>query len=115
VFENETSASSEWLPEKRKTLTRTIPLLLIGLLIFVAYLYFFVDIPEMLITIQQIDIFYYSLAVAVLLLNMVAYSLTWQYLLHPLSMKVSFKKTLLITWVGTFVHISFVRKRATEP
>jgi len=104
VFENQASASSEWLPEKRKTLTRTIPLLLIGLLIFVAYLYFFVDIPEMLITIQQIDIFYYSLAVAVLLLNMLAYSLTWQYLLRPLSMKVSFKKTLLITWVGTFVE-----------
>jgi uncharacterized protein (TIRG00374 family) len=104
VFETDTSESSEWLPEKRKTLTRTIPLLLIGLLIFVAYLYFFVDIPEMLTTIQQIDIFYYSLAVAVLLLNMLAYSLTWQYLLRPLSMKVSFKKTLLITWVGTFVE-----------
>ncbi len=104
MVETDTSVSSAWLPEKRKTIRRTAPLLLIGLLIFVAYLYFFVDIPEMLITIQQIDIFYYSLAVAVLLLNLLAYSLTWQCLLRSLSINVSFKKTLLITWVGAFVE-----------
>jgi len=104
VVETDASVSSTWLPEKRKTIRRTAPLLLIGLLIFVAYLYFFVDIPEMLITIQQIDIFYYSLAVAVLLLNLLAYSLTWQCLLRSLSINVSFKKTLLITWVGAFVE-----------
>ena len=104
MVETDASVSSEWLPEKRKIIRRTAPLLLIGLLIFVAYLYFFVDIPEMLITIQQIDIFYYSLAIAVLLINMLAYSLTWQYLLRPLSIKVAFKKTLLITWVGAFVE-----------
>ena len=104
MVETDASVSSEWLPEKRKIIRRTAPLLLIGLLIFVAYLYFFVDIPEMLITIQQIDIFYYSLAIAGVLLNMLAYSLTWQYLLRPLSINVSFKKTLLITWVGAFVE-----------
>ncbi len=104
MVETEASASSKWLPEKRKTIRRTIPLLLIGLLVFIAYLYFFVDIPEMIITIQQIDIFYYSLAIAVLLINMLVYSLTWQYLLRPLSINVPFKKTLLITWVGTFVE-----------
>jgi len=104
VVETDASVSSEWLPEKSKALRRTVPLLLVGLLIFIAYLYFFVDIPEMLITIQQIDLFYYSLAIAVLLLNMLAYSLTWHYLLRPLSIKVSFKKTMIITWVGAFVE-----------
>ncbi|TET26719.1 MAG: flippase-like domain-containing protein [Candidatus Bathyarchaeum sp.] len=104
MVETDASVSSAWLPEKRKTIRRTAPLLLIGLLIFVAYLYFFVDIPEMLITIQQIDIFYYSLAVAVLLLNLLAYSLTWQCLLRSLAINVPFKKTLLITWVGAFVE-----------
>ena len=58
----------------------------------------------MIVTIQQIDIFYYSLAIAVLLLNMLAYSLTWQYILRPLSIKVSFMKTMMITWVGAFVE-----------
>ena len=104
MFEPDASESTEWLPEKSKTLRRTVPLLLVGLVIFVAYLYFFVDIPEMIVTIQQIDIFYYSLAIAVLLLNMLAYSLTWHYILRPLSIKVSFMKTMMITWVGAFVE-----------
>jgi len=104
VVETKTSADTKWFPEKRRTLKRTVPFLLIGLLIFIAYLYFFVDIPEMLTTIQHIDLFYYSLAVAVLLLNMLAYSLTWQYFLRPLSINVPFKKTFLITWVGIFVE-----------
>ena len=104
LAETDASVSSEWFPDKNKSLKRTVPLLLIGLLIFVAYLYFFVDIPEMLRTIQQIDLFYYMLAIVVLLLNMLAYSLTWHYLLRPLSIKVSFMKTMLITWVGAFVE-----------
>ena len=104
MFEPDASESTEWLPEKSKTLRRTVPLLLVGLVIFVAYLYFFVDIPEMIVTIQQINIFYYSLAIAVLLLNMLAYSLTWHYILRPLSIKVSFMKTMMITWVGAFVE-----------
>ncbi len=104
MFEPDASESTEWLPGKSKTLRRTVPLLLVGLVIFVAYLHFFVDIPEMIVTIQQIDIFYYSLAIAVLLLNMLAYSLTWQYILRPLSIKVSFMKTMMITWVGAFVE-----------
>jgi uncharacterized protein (TIRG00374 family) len=73
-------------------------------LIFIAYLYFFVDIPEMLTTIKNIRLFYYSLAVTALLLNMLVYSLTWQYFLRPLSINVPFKKTFLITWVGVFVE-----------
>lgn len=104
MFEPDASESTEWLPEKSKTLRRTVPLLLVGLVIFVAYLYFFVDIPEMIVIIQQINIFYYSLAIAVLLLNMLAYSLTWHYILRPLSIKVSFMKTMMITWVGAFVE-----------
>ena len=58
----------------------------------------------MLFTIQQIDLFYYLLAVVVLLLNMVAYSFTWHSILVSLSIKVSFIKTMIITWVGAFVE-----------
>ena len=104
MVETNASVSREWFPEKYKSLKRTAPLLLIGLLIFIAYLYFFVDITEMLITFQQIDIFYYLLALAGVLLNLLAYSLTWQRLLRALSINVPFKTTLLITWVGNFVE-----------
>ncbi|MDH5419040.1 MAG: flippase-like domain-containing protein [Candidatus Bathyarchaeota archaeon] len=93
------------LSEKRMTIKRTVPFLLIGLLIFIAYLYFFVDIPEMLTIIQRVDLRYYLLAVAVLLLNMLAYSLTWQYFLQPLSINVPFRKTFLFSWIGVFVDL----------
>lgn len=93
------------LSEKRVNIKRIVPFLLIGLLIFIGYLYFFVDIPEMLTIIQRIDLFYYLLAVAVLLLSMLAYSLTWQYFLRPLSINVPFRKTFLFTWVGVFVDL----------
>ena len=79
--------------------------ILIGLLIFITYLHFFVGISEMLTIIQRVDLFYYSLAVAVLLLNMLAYSLTWQYFLRPLSVNVPFRKTFLFTWIGVFVDL----------
>lgn len=104
VESNVSGDSSDWLPKKQASLKRTVPLLLLGLIIFVGYLYFFVDIPEMLNTIQQIDIFYYVLAIVVLMLNLFAYALVWQYLLRPLSIKVGFIKTLLITWVGAFIE-----------
>jgi len=93
------------LSEKRVNLKRIVPFLLIGLLIFVGYLYFFVGIPEMLTIIQRVDLFYYLLAVAVLFLNVLAYSLTWQYFLRPLSVNVPFRKTFLFTWVGVFVDL----------
>lgn len=104
LVETEVPEDSEWFPDKNKSLKRSVPLLILGLLIFIGYLYFFVDIPEMLSAIQQIDGFYYSLAIIVLFLNMLAYSAVWQYLLRPLSIKVSFMKTMLITWVGAFVE-----------
>lgn len=93
------------LSEKRVTVKRTVPLLLVGLLIFIGYLYFFVDIPEMLTKIKSVNLFYYLLAVAVLLLDMLAYSLTWHYFLRPLSVNVSFRKTFLFTWIGVFVDL----------
>jgi uncharacterized protein (TIRG00374 family) len=86
-------------------LRKTVPFLLLGVLIFVAYLHFFVGIPEILAIIRHVDVFYYGLAVAVLLLNMAINSLTWQYLLRPLSVKVSFRKNFLFTWIGFFVDL----------
>ena len=86
-------------------LRKTVPFLLLGVLIFVAYLHFFVGIPEILAIIQRVDLFYYGLAVVVLFLNMAVNSLTWQYLLRPLSVKVSFRKTFLFTWISFFVDL----------
>lgn len=90
--------------EKRMAI-RSIPFLLIGLSIFICYLYFFVGIPEMIEIIRSVNLFFYSLAVVSLLLAMLFYSLTWQYFLRPLSVKVSFRKTFLFIWVGVFADL----------
>jgi len=84
---------------------RTLPFLLIGLLIFIGYLYFFVDIDEMITILKGINLFYFSLAVVLLLLNTFFSSLAWQYFLRPLSVNVPFRKTVLFGLVGTFVDI----------
>ncbi len=86
-------------------LKKTVPFLLLGLLIFIVYLHFFVGIPEILAIIRDVNLFYYGLAVAVLFLNMGINSLTWQYFLRPLSVRVPFRKTFLFTWIGFFVDL----------
>jgi len=82
---------------------RTILLLLIGLLAFVGYLYFFVDIPEMSMIIHRVNLFFCLLSFVALLLTMVFSSLTWFCFLRFLSINVSFRRTFLFSWVGVFV------------
>jgi uncharacterized protein (TIRG00374 family) len=91
--------------EKGVSLKRTVPLMLAGILIFVAYLYFFVGIPEMLSIIRGVNLFYYGIAAAVLVVNMVIYGLTWQYFLRLLSIKVPLRKTMVCSWVGVLVEL----------
>ncbi len=93
------------IPERRKLIKRFLPFLLIGLLVIVCYLYFFVDIREMIGLLRSVDPLYYSLAIIALLLDTLFFSLTWHYFLGPLSIKVPFRKTLLFVWVATFVDL----------
>ena len=91
--------------EKRINLKQTVPFLLIGLLIFILYLFLFVDIEAIAGLIYRTDLFYFSLGVFALFLDVFFYSLAWQFLLSPLSVKTSFRKTFLFVWVGTFVDL----------
>lgn len=91
--------------EKRLLIKRGVPFLLIGLLIFVAYLFFFVGIENIVMILQRVHPFYYSLAILSVLLNVLFYSLAWQSLLNLLSIKMPFKKTFLYVWVGIFVDL----------
>jgi uncharacterized protein (TIRG00374 family) len=91
--------------EKEFSLKRTVPFLLLGILIFVAYLHFFVGIPQILAIIRDVNLIYYGMAAAILVLNMFTAALTWQGFLHLLSIKVPFRKTVIYTWVGVFVDL----------
>jgi len=90
--------------EKRALIKKTIPFLIIGLLIFIVYLHS-VGIDKIVETLQGIDLFYYSLAFIIAFLGVIVYSLTWQTLLKFLSIKIAFRKTFLFMWVGAFVDI----------
>jgi len=91
--------------ERRALIKKTVPFLIIGLLVFILYLYFFVGIDNIVSILQSVDPFYYSLTFITALLGMVVYSMVWQSLLNLLSIKIAFKKTFLFMWVGTFVDI----------
>ncbi|UCH31795.1 MAG: flippase-like domain-containing protein [Candidatus Bathyarchaeota archaeon] len=91
--------------EKQKVALRTIPFLIIGILVFILYLVFFVNIPEMVQVIQKADMLIYLLAAFALILSTFFFSLTWQYLLIPLSVKASLRRVFLFVWVGVFADL----------
>lgn len=91
--------------ERRISVKKSIPVLLIGLAIFTCYLYFFVGIPEIISILQSVDLTFYSLAVVALLADILFYALAWQYILRPLSVRAPFRKTFLYVWVGIFFDL----------
>ena len=91
--------------ERGRLVWRFLPFLLAGLLIIACYLHFFVDVPGMIMLLKSVDPLYYSIAVIVLLLDTVFFSLAWHSLLSLLSIRAPFRKTLLFVWVATFVDI----------
>jgi len=91
--------------KRRTILKRSVPFLLIGLLIFILYLHFFVGIENIIQLLGSVNLFYYLLAFVAVLASTVFYSLTWQHFLNLLSIKIGFPKTFLFVWVATFIDI----------
>ncbi len=92
------------IPEKRLSLKKTVPLLLIGLLIFFLYLYF-LGFKSIAKSLQSTNLIYYSLTFVVVAFDVLVYSLAWLYFLRPLSVKASLKDAFLFVWIGNFVDI----------
>ena len=84
---------------------KAIPLLLIGLLIFVLFLHFFIGIEKIVQNLQRANLLFYSLAFVAIFSHMFLYSLAWQRFLVPLSIKPPFRKTFLYVWVGHFIDL----------
>jgi len=79
-----------------------IVVLAIGVIIFIVYLYF-IGFGGVIDNIRNADPLFYSSALAAMFLSTVFYALTWQRLLHLLSVKSSFFKALQFVWVASFV------------
>jgi len=92
------------LEERRKILTRTVPLLLAGLLAFILYLYF-VGFSNVIEAFARVNPSIFSVAVLAILFEVTLFTFTWHYLLRALSVKIKFLRALSYVLIGVFVDI----------
>jgi uncharacterized protein (TIRG00374 family) len=78
---------------------------MVGLLIFLLYLNFFVSFSDFVSAFEQANPIYYSLTFGALVLSVTFSSLTWQRLLNTLSVKASLRKAFQFIWIGYFVDL----------
>jgi uncharacterized protein (TIRG00374 family) len=93
------------MPKRKTLLYRTVPFLIFGILAFVLYLVFFVNIDEMIATIKQTNLSIYLVSIVATVAQMGLFSLAWHYFLKPLSASASFKKAFLYTWASSFIDL----------
>jgi uncharacterized protein (TIRG00374 family) len=93
------------MPKRKTLLYRTLPFLVFGLLAFILYLVFFVNIGEMVATLKQTSLPIYSVALVATLIEVGLFSLAWRYFLKPLSATLSFKRAFLYTWASSFIDL----------
>jgi len=95
--------------QQRMSVRKSVSLMAIGLLAFLAYLYFFVgfsEITEILRRVNPLEYFlYYSLTIAAIVLSVLFYAVAWHELLKVLSIRISLKKSFLYSWLGNFVDL----------
>jgi len=91
--------------KRKKLLSRTIPFLLLGLLAFILYLIFFVNIGEMIGMIKQTSLPIYLFSVVATVVEIFFFTSAWYYFLKPLSAAVSFKKAFIYSWASNFIDL----------
>lgn len=91
--------------ERTKPIARAVGFLLVGLLVFIVYVVFFVDVDKMIRTIKEANYLYYSFAAVLSIMNILLFTLAWQYLMRPLSAKISLKRLFTIVWASIFVDL----------
>jgi uncharacterized protein (TIRG00374 family) len=79
---------------------------IVGLVAFFLYIYLFqVDIPKIIATAQTADPIPYALAIALSIVEIFFFSISWRVLLNFLSIKLSVMKAYLFVWYGIFLDI----------
>jgi uncharacterized protein (TIRG00374 family) len=75
----------------------------IGLIVFVLYLYFFVGIPSFISTLERLNLWFYSLAFVLVVVSVFFHALVWRSLLKNLSYSIKIRTAFLFSWIGIFV------------
>jgi uncharacterized protein (TIRG00374 family) len=85
-------------------LSKTVFLIsVIGLVVFVLYLYFFVGIQSFISTFERLNLWFYSLAFVLVVVSVFFHALVWRGLLINLSCPIRVRKAFWFSWVGIFV------------
>src|SRR3989337_2609899 len=83
--------------------------MVVGLIVFLLYLYFFVGFQEFTYVFESLNsvdyAFYYSLAIAATVLSFFFVATAWHDLLNSLSVKTRLRSVFLYTWIGYFVDL----------
>jgi uncharacterized protein (TIRG00374 family) len=91
---------------KPKVTWKTALFPLVGLIAFFLYIYLFqVDIPKIIATARTADPIPYVLAIALSIVEIFFFSISWRVLLNFLSIKLSVMKAYLFVWYGIFLDI----------
>jgi uncharacterized protein (TIRG00374 family) len=91
---------------KPKITRKTVLFPVIGLAAFFLYIYLFqVDIPAIIATAQRADPLLYALAVALSLIEVFFFAVSWRVLAKFLRIKLTVIKSYLLVWYGIFVDI----------
>jgi len=76
---------------------------IIGYAILVMYLVFFINLSDLFEVLGKIHLGIYALAIGSMVLSIVFHTIVWYKLLQYLSIKLSFRKTFNLYWVGIFI------------
>ena len=76
--------------------------LILGLIAFILYFYFFINPAQVVDILSKTNLAYYACAFVAYFMYAFFSSLVWRNLLNSLSVKISIRKALLLTWVGLF-------------
>ncbi len=91
--------------QKRLSFKTVVPFLAAGIFVFLVYIYFLVPFGDLVQTLQQVNPFYFLLALGMVFVAAAFYALTWQKLLEMLSVKASLLKAFQFIWAANFVDI----------
>ena len=75
----------------------------VGYAILLFFLFFFVDVGKLISVLGSINLSVYALALLCVILSITFHSLVWRQLLNSVSIKLGFRRTYVLYWLGVFV------------
>ena len=76
---------------------------LIGYVVLLFFLFFFIDIGKLLSDLGSVNVSIYLLALICVIVSITFHALVWFQLLNSVSIKLGFRRTYVLYWVGVFV------------